>query len=117
MKKTEFVYKAFHDTFYSENNIFKAENTTYSIHIDDNGQKAEWKEDNNTVLFFHPIPHKKLNSIYTADQGDDYIILLYEDNTVQVLEKNIGIAYWENVPVEKMNTGLDFRYWNKFLSV
>lgn len=97
-----------HDTFYSENNIFKAENTTYSIHIDDNGQKAEWKEDNNTVLFFHPIPHKKLNSIYMADQGDDYITLLYEDNTVQVLEKNIGTAYWENVPVEKMNTGLDF---------
>lgn len=97
-----------HDTFYSENNIFKAENTTYSIHIYDNGQKAEWKEDNNTVLFFNTISHKKLNSVYTADKGDDYIILLYEGNIVQVLEKSTGIVYWENVPVEKQKTGLDF---------
>ncbi len=97
-----------HDTFYSENNIFKAENTTYSIHIYDNGQKAEWKEGNDTILFFHTIPHKKLDSVYTADKGDDYIILLYEGNMVQVLERSIGIVYWENVPVETLKTGLDF---------
>lgn len=97
-----------HYTFYSENNIFKAENITYSIHIYDNGQKAEWKEDNNTILFFNTIPHKKLDSVYTADKGDNYIILLYEGNIVQVLERNTGIVYWENVSVEKLETGLDF---------
>lgn len=95
-------------TFYSETNIFKVEDTTYSIHIYDNGQKAEWKEDNNTILFFPTIPHKKLNSVYTADMGDDYIILLYEHNIVQVLKRDTGIVYWENVPVEELKTGLDF---------
>ena len=97
-----------HYTLDSESNIFKAENTTYSIHIYDNGQKAEWKEDNNTLLFFNTIPHKKLNSVYAADKGDDYIILLYEGNIVQVLERSAGIVYWENVPVEQLKTGLDF---------
>lgn len=97
-----------HYTFYSENNIFKVENTTYSIHIYDNGQKAEWKEDNNTVLIFNTIPSRKLNSVYAADKGSNYIILLYEGNIVQVLERSIGIVYWENVPVEKLKTGLDF---------
>lgn len=97
-----------HDTFYFKNNFFTAENSTYSIHIHDNGQKAEWKEDDNTILFFNTIPHKKLNSVYKADKGDEYIVLLYESNIVQVLERNIGIVYWENVPVEKLQTGLDF---------
>lgn len=97
-----------HNTFYSENNIFKVENTTYSIHIYDNGQKAEWKEDNDTVLIFNTIPNRKLNSVYTADKGGDYIILLYEGNIVQVLERSTGIVYWENVPVEKQKIGLDF---------
>lgn len=97
-----------HYTFYSENNIFKAENTAYSIHIYDKGQKAEWKEDNNTVLFFNTIPNKKLNSVYMADMGDDYMILLYEGNIVQVLAKGIGIVYWESMPVEELKTGLDF---------
>lgn len=97
-----------HYTFYSENNIFKVENTTYSIHIYDNEQKAEWKENDNTVLFFNPISHKKLNSVYTADRGDGYIVLLYEGNIVQVLERSAGIVYWENVPVEKLKTELDF---------
>lgn len=97
-----------HNTFYSENNIFKVENTTYSIHIYDNGQKAEWKEDNDTVLIFNTIPNRKLNSVYTADKGSDYIILLYEGNIVQVLERSTGIVYWENVPVEKQKIGLDF---------
>lgn len=95
-------------TFSSENNIFKAENTTCRIHIYNNGQKAEWKEDNDTVLIFNTIPNRKLNSVYTADKGDDYIILLYEGNIVQVLERNTGIVYWENVPVEKQKIGLDF---------
>lgn len=97
-----------HNTFYSENNIFKVENTTYSIHIYDNGQKAEWKEDNDTVLISNTIPNRKLNSVYTADKGGDYIILLYEGNIVQVLERSTGIVYWENVPVEKQKIGLDF---------
>lgn len=97
-----------HSSFYSESNIFKAENTTYSIHLYDNGQKAEWKEDNNTILCFDAIPHKRLDSVYAADKGDDYIILLYEGNIVQVLERSVGIVYWENMPVEKLKTGLDF---------
>lgn len=97
-----------HDTFDFKNNTFRAENSTYSIHIHENGQKAEWKEDDNTILFFNTIPHMKINSVYTADEGCEYIILLYENNVVQVLERNTGMVYWENVPVEKLQTGLDF---------
>ena len=40
--------------------------------------------------------------------GDDYIILLYEHNIVQVLKRDTGIVYWENVPVEELKAGLDF---------
>lgn len=97
-----------HDPFYSESTIFKTPNTTYSIHLRDDGQTAEWKEDSNTILSFNTIPHSRLNSIHTADQGRDYVILLYEGNTVQVLERSLGIVYQENVPVEKQKTGLDF---------
>lgn len=97
-----------HHTFHSESNIYNTENTTYSIHIYDNGQKAEWKENNNTILFFNPISYKKLDSVYAADQGNDYIILLYEDNTVQVLKRHAGVVYSENVSVEKLDTGSDF---------
>lgn len=96
-----------HDAFYPEN-IFKAENTAYSVHVYDNGQEAEWRENNTTLLHFYTMPHKKLDSVYAANKGDDFIVLLYMDNTVQILEKNAGIVYCETIPVENLKTGQDF---------
>ncbi len=93
---------------YYESHFFKAENTKHSIYIYDNGQRAEWKEDDKTVLCFNPEFQKKLNSIYIVDKSNKYMVLLYEDNTVQVLERNFGAVYSEDIPVEKLRMDLDF---------
>ncbi len=93
---------------YLETTTFRAENTTHSILLCENGQQAQWKEEDCTLLYFDTIPRKKLNSVYTIDNSTAYMILLYEGNVVQILEKNSGVVYMEEVFVEQTKTDLDF---------
>lgn len=86
---------------------FYAENTAHCICIHGKGKKAEWKEHDHTILFFDALPQKQLNSVYTAHQSNDFIILLYEGNTIQVLERAAGTVYSETICIETANTVSD----------
>ena len=86
--------------YYAETNTFQVEGTAYTVHTDRNTWKAQVKDGEKRVMQFSLMPGKKLNSVYMNRNTNDFIAL-YEDTTVQMIRKNLGVIYSEESPIAK----------------
>lgn len=85
---------------YEATNTYQVEGTAYTVHTDRNAWEAELKDGEKSVMHFPLLSGKKLNSVYMGRNADD-LIALYEDATVQMIRRNLGVVYSEESPIAK----------------